>query len=545
MINLAYYFDWFQAEAVSEQRLASQERAVERLAELCQHHNIVLLQPSSYRVFDGSRATAYSEKDEPVPLGVRGQALWRIEQSVRATCPQHVLLRFGWLLDDSADGILGRFLARAEQPEELLLADDRRGNPTPVDDAARVIISVLKQLDCAAPLWGTYHYAGHEATTPLALGQAILTEARALHPLAIESPTPRPTPHGRTPRKNRSTRCWPARKFCTLSIKPAPGARHSQAYWIGFIAMAEGPVLITGGAGFIGSHLTDALLAKGHSVRILDDLSTGKRSNLPLDNPALELIEGDVADAALVARVMAGCSAVAHLAAVASVQASVDDPVRTHQSNFIGTLNVCEAMRQSGVKRVLFASSAAVYGNNGEGESIDEETPKAPLTPYASDKLASEFYFDFYRRQHDLEPVVFRFFNIYGPRQDPSSPYSGVISIFSERAQKGLPITVFGDGEQTRDFVYVEDLVDLLVQAIEKPEVEVGAVNVGWNQATTLKQMLQALAAVVGDLPPISYGPARSGDIRHSRADNHRLLQRFSFPPQTPMSVGLARLLGR
>ncbi|EJL01957.1 NAD-dependent epimerase/dehydratase family protein [Pseudomonas fluorescens Q2-87] len=309
--------------------------------------------------------------------------------------------------------------------------------------------------------------------------------------------------------------------------------------------MAEGPVLITGGAGFIGSHLTDALLAKGHSVRILDDLSTGKRSNLPLDNPAVELIEGDVADAALVARVMSGCSAVAHLAAVASVQASVDDPVRTHQSNFIGTLNVCEAMRQVGVKRVLFASSAAVYGNNGEGQSIDEETPKAPLTPYASDKLASEFYLDFYRRQHALEPVVFRFFNIYGPRQDPSSPYSGVISIFSERAQKGLPITVFGDGEQTRDFVYVEDLVDLLVQAIKKPEVEVGAVNVGWNQATTLKQMLKALAEVVGDLPPISYGPARSGDIRHSRADNRRLVQRFSFPQQTPLNVGLARLLGR
>ena len=309
--------------------------------------------------------------------------------------------------------------------------------------------------------------------------------------------------------------------------------------------MADSPVLITGGAGFIGSHLTDALLAKGHAVRILDDLSTGKHSNLPLDNPRVELIVGDVADAALVAQAMAGCSAVAHLAAVASVQASVDDPVRTHQSNFIGTLNVCEAMRQTGVKRVLFASSAAVYGNNGEGESIDEDTPKAPLTPYAVDKLASEQYFDFYHRQHELEPVIFRFFNIYGPRQDPSSPYSGVISIFSERALKGLPITVFGDGEQTRDFVYVEDLVDLLVQAIEMPRVEVGAVNVGWNQATTLKQMLEALEAVVGKLPPVSYGPARSGDIRHSRANNRRLLERFSTTEQTPMRVGLARLLGR
>lgn len=324
-----------------------------------------------------------------------------------------------------------------------------------------------------------------------------------------------------------------------------PGAPRSRAYWIDFIAMVDAPVLVTGGAGFIGSHLVDALLAKGYAVRVLDDLSTGKRDNLSLSNPRVELIEGDVADAALVARAMQGCQAVAHLAAVASVQASVDDPVRTHQSNFIGTLNVCEAMRQAGVRRVLFASSAAVYGNNGEGESIDEDTPKAPLTPYAADKLASEYYLDFYRREHGLEPAIFRFFNIFGPRQDPSSPYSGVISIFSERALQGLPITVFGDGEQTRDFVYVEDLVDLLIQAIEAPQLEVGAVNVGLNQATTLLQMLAALKDVLGGLPPISHAPPRAGDIRHSRANNQRLLQRFSFTQQTPMREGLARLLGR
>ncbi|MEO4047059.1 sugar nucleotide-binding protein [Pseudomonas sp. CAU 1711] len=186
VINLAYYFDWFQAEGFDEARFARQERAVERLAELCQHHQILLLQPSSYRVFDGSRATAYSEKDEPVPLGLRGQALLRIEQSVRAACPRHVLLRFGWLLDESPEGQLGRFLRRAERGQELLMADDRRGNPTPVDDAARVILAVLKQLDCQSPLWGIYHYGGHEATTPLALGQAVLAEARALHPLAVQ-----------------------------------------------------------------------------------------------------------------------------------------------------------------------------------------------------------------------------------------------------------------------------------------------------------------------------------------------------------------------
>ncbi|MHC6223752.1 NAD-dependent epimerase/dehydratase family protein [Pseudomonas sp. X10] len=309
--------------------------------------------------------------------------------------------------------------------------------------------------------------------------------------------------------------------------------------------MADAPILITGGAGFIGSHLSDALLEKGYAVRILDDLSTGKRSNLQLQHPNLELIEGDVADAALVARAAAGCRAVVHLAAVASVQASVEDPVKTHQSNFIGTLNVCEAMRLNGIRRVLYASSAAVYGNNGEGQSISEDTPKAPLTPYAVDKLASEQYLDFYHRLHGLEPVVFRFFNIFGPRQDPSSPYSGVISIFAERATKGLPITVFGDGEQTRDFLYVGDLVQVMIQALELAEVEEGAVNIGLNQATSLNQLLAALKDVLGSLPPVSYGPARSGDIRHSRADNQRLLARFAFPEPTPMVEGVAKLLGK
>jgi UDP-glucose 4-epimerase len=309
--------------------------------------------------------------------------------------------------------------------------------------------------------------------------------------------------------------------------------------------MVDAPILITGGAGFIGSHLCDALLENGYAVRVLDDLSSGKRDNLQLEHPRLTLIEGDVADAALVARAVDGCQAVVHLAAVASVQASVDDPVKTHQSNFIGTLNVCEGMRMSGVRRVLFASSAAVYGNNGEGVAIAEDTPKAPLTPYAVDKLASEQYLDFYRRQHGLEPVVFRFFNIFGPRQDPSSPYSGVISIFAERALAGLPISVFGDGEQTRDFLYVGDLIKVMVQALEQPQVEEGAVNIGLNQATSLKQLLGALQNVIGSLPPISHGPARAGDIRHSRADNTRLLARFELPEPTPFSDGLARLLGK
>lgn len=190
VINLAYYFDWFQAGEVSEAQFAVQERAIDRLAELCQYHEIRLVQPSSYRVFDGARATAYSEKEEPQPLGSRGQALWRFEQSVRAICPRHVLLRFGWLMDDSPDGLMGRFLNRAALSEPLLLADDRRGNPTPVDDAARVILAVLKQLDCDSPLWGTYHYGGHEATTSLALGQAVISEARNFRGNLLEEVTP-------------------------------------------------------------------------------------------------------------------------------------------------------------------------------------------------------------------------------------------------------------------------------------------------------------------------------------------------------------------
>lgn len=305
--------------------------------------------------------------------------------------------------------------------------------------------------------------------------------------------------------------------------------------------MAE--ILITGGAGFIGSHLADALLAAGHRVRVLDNLSMGRRSNLALDNPALQFIEGDVADAMLVDQAMAGCDAVAHLAAVASVQASVDDPVATHQSNFIGTLNVCESMRRHGVRRVLFASSAAIYGNNGEGIAIDEEAPKAPLTPYASDKLASEHYLDFYRRHHGLEPAVFRFFNIFGPRQDPSSPYSGVISIFTQRVQQCLPISVFGDGEQTRDFFFIADLIELLMQALSVERVEPLPVNVGWSQSVSLNQLLETIGELSGGLPEVTHQAPRSGDIRHSRADNQRLAAHYRLPEQTPLREGLRQLL--
>jgi UDP-glucose 4-epimerase len=307
--------------------------------------------------------------------------------------------------------------------------------------------------------------------------------------------------------------------------------------------MSADRILVTGGAGFIGSHLVEALLENGYGVRVLDDLSTGKLANLPVDRAHLSLIVGDVADAPTVERALKDCSAVVHLAAVASVQASVEDPVATHQSNFIGTLNICEAMRQAGLRRVVFASSAAIYGNNGEGSAITEDTPKAPLTPYAADKLASEHFFDFYRRQHGLEPVILRFFNIYGPRQDPSSPYSGVISIFSERAQKHLPVTVYGDGEQTRDFVYVEDLVKVLVQAVKESEPSGEPVNVGFNRSTSINELAATLSTLLGRPLALNYAAPRSGDIRHSRADNQRLLERFQCAEPTCFADGLGQLL--
>lgn len=178
VINLAYYYDWFQAGAIDPAVFPEQENVVTALAELCAQHNCALLQPSSYRVFDGSRTTAYTEEDECRPLSERGKALLRMEQSVREHSAKHLILRFGWLLDDSHSSLLGRVLQRAQEHIALELADDRRGNPTPVEDAARVILAMLKQLDCGAQLWGTYHYGAQEAATSLSVGQAILAEAK-------------------------------------------------------------------------------------------------------------------------------------------------------------------------------------------------------------------------------------------------------------------------------------------------------------------------------------------------------------------------------
>jgi UDP-glucose 4-epimerase len=300
-------------------------------------------------------------------------------------------------------------------------------------------------------------------------------------------------------------------------------------------------ILITGGAGFIGSHLAEHLLAAGNDVRVLDNLSTGKRENLPAHSQ-LEFIQGDIRDKRLVSESAHGMDAIVHLAAVASVQASVDDPTGTHETNFDGTLYLLEAARQQNIRRFLYASSAAVYGDNTRLPLVEEEILN-PLSPYAADKLAGEYYLRFYHAKFGIETTAFRFFNIFGPRQDPSSPYSGVISIFIERVNRGEPVTVFGDGRQTRDFVYVGDLVKLLAQALSGRQTAGQVINVGRGKQCSLLELLAALEKLTGKPVERRFAAARLGDIVHSCADISRLVHLLGQAPQTDIATGLGEIL--
>lgn len=300
-------------------------------------------------------------------------------------------------------------------------------------------------------------------------------------------------------------------------------------------------ILVTGGAGFIGSHLVERLLNAGHAVRVLDNLSTGARENLPR-HPALDFRLGDIRDGGTVQAAVRGASAIFHLAAVASVQASIDDPIGTHGTNLVGTLHLLEAGRQAGVARFVYASSAAIYGDTIESP-VAESAATRPLSPYAADKLAGEHYLQFYAAKHGMRTTAFRFFNIYGPRQDPTSPYSGVISIFVDRALAGRPVTVFGDGRQTRDFVYVGDLVEVLCAALNKEEMIGQMMNVGRGVECTLLKLLSGLESIVGTTIERRHEPPRIGDIARSCANVERLRTLLGWVPRTELAAGLARLV--
>jgi UDP-glucose 4-epimerase len=299
-------------------------------------------------------------------------------------------------------------------------------------------------------------------------------------------------------------------------------------------------VLITGGAGFIGSHTADLLLSRGIPVRVLDNLSSGFRSNLPESHDLLEFIEGDICDRQTVIAAMQGVSHCLHLAAQVSVVASLEDPEFSAQQNIVGFINVLDAVRTEGAQRLVYASSAAVYGEPSV-IPLPEDADKTQLSPYGVEKQVNEQYSELYQTLYGVSTLGQRFFNVFGPRQDPKSPYAGVIALFVDRISANQPLSVFGDGGQTRDFIYVGDVAAANVAALEQP-VD-GACNIGTGQQTSLLDLIEALVSLTGNRPEVDHQPPREGDIRHSLAVVDKMNQSLGVTAQTSLNDGLQKLL--
>ena len=298
--------------------------------------------------------------------------------------------------------------------------------------------------------------------------------------------------------------------------------------------------LVTGGAGFIGSHIVDRLLQDGHEVIVLDDFSTGHRSNLT-DNEKLTIVEGDISKPDTVKECMQGIDWVFHKAAVASVPKTVNDPVGSSAVNYQGTLHLLEAARNNNIKRFVFASSAALYGDEPTLPKVETMCP-VTLSPYAVDKLASEFACGMYTKLYGLETVCLRYFNVYGPKQDPSSPYSGVISIFTDKLKKKEIPTIFGDGEQTRDFVFVSDVVEANMKAVTTQEGMGQYYNVATGKKITLNQLLETLCKIYNIDFKVNYGGVRKGDIKESYASVEKANLILKWNPSVELNQGLKLL---
>ncbi len=296
--------------------------------------------------------------------------------------------------------------------------------------------------------------------------------------------------------------------------------------------------LVTGGAGFIGSHLVQELVARGDEVRVLDNFSTGKRVNLEAVRDRIAIHEADIRELEQIRPLFAGVDYVVHLAALSSVVRSVEDPVGTNAVNLGGTLHVLVAARDAGVKRVVSAASAAAYGNNPTLPRRESDAPD-PLSPYALTKLAGEYYCRIFTRLYQLEAVALRFFNIFGPRQDPESPYTGVLSKFITAYLRGRTPVIFGDGEQSRDFTYVANVVDAVLLACRAPDAPGATINVGTGESYTLNQTIALLNRIFGREVTPRYDPPRPGDVRESRADISRARQVLGYEPRVRFEPGL------
>ena len=300
--------------------------------------------------------------------------------------------------------------------------------------------------------------------------------------------------------------------------------------------------LVTGGAGFIGSHLCERLCAEGHAVRVLDDLSTGQRANLAEIFAEIEFIQGDIRDSDLLAEAVQQVDCVLHQAALVSVPASVEHPLVDQEINAVGTLRLLEAARQAGVGRVVFAASAAAYGDDLNSPKR-EDMRVEPESPYGISKVVGEYYARVYSRLYGLEVVCLRYFNVFGPRQSPSSPYAGVISLFADCMLAGRAPTVFGDGRQSRDFVYVGDVVAANMRACTAPEVAGRTYNIGSGRGTSLLELIAALNEVLGTaLDPVFARP-RAGDVRVSVADVARARAELGYEPVVGLYEGLERTI--
>ena len=297
--------------------------------------------------------------------------------------------------------------------------------------------------------------------------------------------------------------------------------------------------LVTGGAGFIGSHLAEELVRRGETVRVVDNLSTGKRQNLS-HVPSIEFIEGDLADLDVARRAVKGIDYVLHQAAIPSVPRSVEDPITSNRANIDATLNVLVAARDAGVKRLVYAGSSSAYGNTPTLPKVETMAP-APLSPYALQKLVAEQYCQMFTRLYGLQTVTTRYFNVFGPRQDPSSPYSGVISIFISALVEGRRPTIYGDGEHTRDFTYVANVVDGVLRACTADNASGEVINVATSGRISLNTLFKTVRDLVRSTVEPIYAEPRAGDVKDSQADISKAKRVLGYQPSVTFEAGLAK----